>query len=310
MAKSTAFFVTSGKSIAFLNTFRDDPVFLTSKKATAFINTLDNSSVFVTSSRSLAFLNTFLSTPVFASSSQAVAFLTTVFTGTQRDLVLKIGTLDIATDQSSVTVPDDTGTYDPNDPDLNPGGYNPETEPTEQYRPKRSEVHLWTVFRLHTRTTAEGYGDNTITPSTQTPEDNPNYEYTLFLPTEVDADGNAVPIGGIYEIILIAAPLTENYTNYIGNTNLYSIASQYPGWYVTSVGALIDAAVINCIQNMRYKFLQSVMCGKCDDEYLTLYAYYVGMLEAMNVQEWARADEFYKKIKEMCASNDACSCNC
>jgi len=310
MSKSVAFFVTPGKTVAFLNTFKNDPLFITSKKTVAFLSTFDNPSVFVTPSRSVAFLNTFLSTPVFASSSQAVAFLTTVFTGTQRDLVLKIGTLDIATDQSNVTVPDDTGTYDPNDPALNPGGYNPEDAGTEEFRPKRSEVHLWTVFRLHSRTTAEGYGENTITPSTQTPEDDPNYEYTLFLPTEVDADGNAIPIGGIYEIVLIAAPLTEDYTDYIGNTNLYNIAKQYPGWYVTSVGVLIDSAVINCIQNMRYKYLQAVMCGKCDDEYPILYAYYVGMLEAMNVQEWARADEFYKKIKDVCASNDACSCNC
>jgi hypothetical protein len=50
------------------------------------------------------------------------------------------------------------------------------------------------------------------------------------------------------------------------------------------------------------------MCGKCDEEYLNFYGIYVGMLNAMEVQEWSRAVEFYEKLKEICACESVCGC--
>lgn len=309
MAKKEVFFLTPAKKQAFFTTSGSFPTFLTSPSSKAFFTTFDASPTFLSSSRSTSFLNTFLSSPTFVTSSKSVAFLTTVYTGTPRDLKPKIGTLEVATDGTFVVVPDATGEYNPAEPNENPGGYNPESEPTEQYRPKRSEVWLWTVYRIRSRSEADGYGKNTQTPSSQAEQGDVDYEYTLTLPTEINEEsGEALPVTGLYEIILIAAPNTEDYANYIGNTNLYDIAAQYPGWYVTSVGIMLDDAVANCITDMRYKYLQAVMCGKCDDTYPELYAYYVGMLESMAVYEWDRATEFYEKIKAMCTS-DECSCS-
>ena len=118
------------------------------------------------------------------------------------------------------------------------------------------------------------------------------------------------PTPNVSPLYTSSSPYTENanYADYIGNTNLYDIAAQYPGWYVTSVGIMLDDAVANCITDMRYRYLQAVMCGKCDDTYPELYAYYVGMLESMAVNEWERATEFYEKIKGMCTSEE-CSCS-
>jgi hypothetical protein len=102
---------------------------------------------------------------------------------------------------------------------------------------------------------------------------------------------------------------TAEYSQYAGLNNLYEIASQYAGWYVTSVGILIDDLLVNCITRMRYEFLQQVMCGKCPDTYLEAYAIYVGMLNAMDIQEWATAVVFYNKLKEICAATES-SCGC
>jgi hypothetical protein len=71
---------------------------------------------------------------------------------------------------------------------------------------------------------------------------------------------------------------------------------------------MVDPDVINCLNNKRYQFLQGVMCGKCDEEYLNFYGIYVGMNNAMEVQEWDRAVEFYEKLKEICACESSCGC--
>jgi len=207
MAKKEVFFLTPAKKQAFFTTSGSFPTFLTSPQSKAFFTTFEASPTFISSSRSTSFLNTFLSSPTFVTSSKSVAFLTTVFTGTPRDLKLRIGTLEVATDGTFVVVPDATGEYNPAEPNENPGGYNPESEPTEQYRPKRSQVWLWTVYRIRSRSDADGYGKNTQTPSSQAEQGDVPYEYTLTLPTEINEEsGEALPITGLYELILIAAP--------------------------------------------------------------------------------------------------------
>jgi len=102
---------------------------------------------------------------------------------------------------------------------------------------------------------------------------------------------------------------TAEYSTYRGMTNLYEIAEQYIGWYVDSVGILVDDDLINCIVRMRYEFLQQVMCGKCPDDYLETYGIYVSMMNAITIKEWASAVTLYNKLKEMCAASDS-SCGC
>ena len=103
---------------------------------------------------------------------------------------------------------------------------------------------------------------------------------------------------------------TASYTDYEGIDDLYEIAKQYPGWYVGSTGLVVDEQLINCLSRMRYEYLQSVMCGKCDESYLHTYSLYVGMLNAMEVGEWLLAVDFYDKLKVICAEQDESSCGC
>jgi hypothetical protein len=103
---------------------------------------------------------------------------------------------------------------------------------------------------------------------------------------------------------------TASYADYRGVANLYEIAKQYPGWFVGSAGLLVDALLINCLSRLRYEFLQGVMCGNCDEEYLHTYSLYIGMLNAMEAGQWLIAVDFYNKLKVICAERDASSCGC
>ena len=103
---------------------------------------------------------------------------------------------------------------------------------------------------------------------------------------------------------------TASYADYRGLDNLYEIAKQSPGWFVTSAGLLVDELLINCLSRLRYEFLQGVMCGRCDEGYLHTYSLYVGMLNAMEVGEWLLAVDFYNKLKVICAEQDGSSCGC
>lgn len=303
-----AFFNTQSRSTSFLTTTVNSPVFLTGGTATAFMGTLGTTPIFLTGGSSVSFFNTLGTAPIFLTSNKKVMFIVTPNTGTTKDLVLKIESLEINTDQTQITLTDGTGTYDPLNPTLDPGGFNPETEPTNPYRPKRSQVYLWTVYKLRSRTNSQGYGNNTQTPATQTEKTNVPYIYTLTMPTESISNVN-VSIKGIYEMIMIAAPVGESYANYVGNVNLADIAATYPNWYVTRAAILVDPDLINCLNNKRYAFLQSVMCGKCNEEYLEFYGIYVGMLNAMDVGEWDAANEYYDKLKTICTEIN-CKDNC
>lgn len=103
---------------------------------------------------------------------------------------------------------------------------------------------------------------------------------------------------------------TALYADYRGLDNLYEIAKQSPGWFVTSAGLIVDELLINCLSRLRYEFLQGVMCGRCDEGYLHTYSLYVGMLNAMEVGEWLLAVDFYNKLKVICAEQDGSSCGC
>jgi hypothetical protein len=203
--------------------------------------------------------------------------------------------LTINTDQTQIDVTDGTGTYNAT---TNPTGYNPESSVFDPLRPKRSALYLWTVYRIKSDKTNPNL---TLGPDTQPDQAEAPYEYSLSLP--VDEDGNVIT--GLYELFLVGAPITETYTP---GLEYVSLATQN-GWFLASSGIMVDSFVQNCLNRMRYEFLQSVMCGKCNEDYLEVYAMYVGMLNAMESGEWTTATEIYEKLKEICSAQEI-SCNC
>lgn len=297
-------FRTQGTATSFISTTNSVPIFLSASRSVRFLSTVSNSPLFLTTSKKEVFVTTTNSSPLFLTASQSVVFLVTPDTSTTKLLVPKIGTLTFDTEQTYAEVPDATGEYNAS---TNPGGYNPAGDPPVSGRPARGEVFLWTVYRIWSKPESEGYGVNTQTPDAQAEEADDPYTYTLTFPTE-EVESEAVPIRGIYEIIMMAVPDTLSYNDYVGNTNLATMAEEFPNWYVTSVGVMVDPEVVNCLNKKRYQFLQGVMCGKCDEEYLNFYGIYVGMNNAMEVQEWDRAVEFYEKLKELCACVSDCGC--
>jgi hypothetical protein len=302
MAAFQIVFRTSGFAKAYVSTVSNNPFVITSGAASAFFTTTATFPVAYTAPNSVAFFATTSNNPIVKTAGQAVAFVVTPNPNTPKELILKIGTLDFDASGLFVNVPDATGEYVAV---TNTGGYNPEADTTNPYRPKRSQVNLWTVYRIWD---VVGYGDETQTPDSQAEQNDVDYVYPLYFPTEVVASED-VPINGIYEIILIAAPIGEDYIDWIGNTNLYDVADQYPDWYVTSVGVMVDQAVLNCLNRRRYEFLQEVMCGRCDEGYLEFYSEYIGMLSAMEIQDWPTAIDFYNKLKTQCSeTNSSCGC--
>lgn len=294
-------FRTSGAAKAFVNTAGSVPIVLTSGASRAFFTTTANFPVVYTSPTKSAFFVTTSNAPIVKTSGTAVVFVVTPDPNIPRELVLKIGTLEFDTNQTTVDVPDATGEYDAT---TNPGGYTPEADSTNPYRPKRSQVNLWTVYRIW-----NVYGNDTQTPVSQAQQNDDPYTYTLTFPTE-EVNNEAVVIRGIYQLILIASPIGEDYADYYGNPNLADIAAQLPDWYDTSVGVMVDDIVTNCLNRKRYEFLQGVMCGKCDGDYLLFYSDYVGMLAAMEVQDWPTAIDLYNKLKNQCSGDLNSSCGC
>jgi hypothetical protein len=304
MAAFQVFFRTSGFAKVFINTSESVPVVATSPASRSFFATTANFPVVYSSGKKVSFFATTSTTPIVQTAGTAVVFVVTPDLNTPRELVLRIGTLEFDTNQTTVNVPDATGEYNAT---TNPGGFNPESASTLPFRPKRSQVNLWTVYRIWD---VPGYGSDTQTPVSQADQSEVPYIYTLTFPTQT-VNNETVVISGIYELILIAAPLAEDYTaDYFGNPNLANDAAQLPDWYVTSVGAMVDPVVTNCLNRKRYEFLQGVMCGICDGDYLLFYSDYVGMLAAMEVQDWPTAIDLYNRLKNQCSGDSNSSCGC
>lgn len=303
------FLTTVSKKVSFLNTVEYTQVFQAGNAATIFLNTNGQDSVFLTgNAKTISFITQPL-VPVFVTTNRKVMFMTTPDPNAPKELQPKQGPLVVNSDQTTITITDATGTYDPNDPTLDPGGFNPESASFDPERPKRSAVKLWTVYKLHSNK-EEQFGDSTVSPSDQAEQNDDPYTYTLTLPTEL-IDNEAVTLRGLYEIILIAAPFAEQWADWQGNVNLASVATTYPNWYIGSTPIMVDPEVTNCLNKMRYKFLQGVMCGKCDDEYFNTYGIYVGMLNAMEVGEWDAAVEYYDRLKAICLDMECgSSCGC
>lgn len=102
---------------------------------------------------------------------------------------------------------------------------------------------------------------------------------------------------------------TVPYDSVKGLASLYDMGEQYPGWFVTSAGLVVDEDIINCLTRMRWEFLESVMCGNCTEGYLEAYSVYVGMINAMEAGKWDVAVGFYDRLKAICSEyQTACGC--
>jgi hypothetical protein len=202
--------------------------------------------------------------------------------------VIRNGDFVFSTNYASVTLSDTTGEYNA---DTNPNGYQPPLDPPDANRPYRSDLKLWTIYRIKTSTTP----DQIIFPTSQANESEPEYTYSLETPTS-----------GIYELILVGAPDAENYEDW-QQENLVDYAKSQTDWFVNSTWVSIDANLDNCLINMRWAFLESIMCGNCDTSYLEFYADYVAMYYAMQIQSDVAMD-LYTKLTNYCSKSGDCGC--
>lgn len=234
MGVAQVVFRTQGEAISFINTTNSVPVFISSGVATSFLSTFAPTSVFLTGSVQQAFLSTSVNFPTFITSSESVAFFDTADRNSAKLLKPKIGDIGVATGYTYIMVPDATGNYS----STNSGGYNVLPNPFNAARPYRDNVALWTVYRIWNVSKSK-----TISPDSQDPQYNLNYEYQLFIPTQENANGEQEIIRGIYEIILIAAPYFNESDS--GGTYLQHSTTESTGYIVKGTDTTFTDANTN-----------------------------------------------------------------
>ena len=288
------FATTAGINRTFPVTVSSNPFFETSKEAAAFSSTITANAFFESSAVANAFARTVGDIALFATYGIKIVLPTVLPEDTSKTLKLKIGELDVASDFSTVTIVDATGEYNAT---TNPGGYNPEAASFDIDRAKRSEVKLWLAYRLWTSTEVP----NTVFPSPADPDTIP-WEYVLPI------EGN-----GVLQLFMIAAPFGKSFGDLeaLGNS-VFEYATQQVEWFATAAPLPADQDIINCLNRARYAFLESVMCGNCDEGYLELYSKYVGALNAFEVgteDSYKEGMALFDEIREECNKLD-CNCNC
>ena len=294
MGYKIAFATTAGIKNVFPAVPVSNSFFETSGIATAYPTTIVGNPFFETSSVKFAFSNTVTQNAFFQTSGTTVVFATVIGADTSKLLELKFGPFEIDSNYATATLVDNTGTYDA---ETNPGGYNPEDAVTDPNRAKRSEVKLWLAYRVWTDTNVP----NVVFPTPVDPTET-NWEYVL-------------PIDefGVYQYFLIASPVDKTFEDVAARGNsIFDFAYDYPEWYATNGGVIIDPDVTNCINRSRYSFIESVMCGNCDEDYLALYSKYIGALSAFEIgtnDAYIQGMTLIQQIREDC-NKIGCSCNC
>jgi hypothetical protein len=229
---------------------------------------------------------------LFSTSAYTPTFVVTPDLNTSQQLVLQINPdIGLATDCSTVTIEDGTPTYNPAT-DENPTGYNPEGATDSATRAKRSQLDLWFCMRPWT---AAGAGE-TIFPTTQDGDLIP-WMFTEPLPSQ-----------GIYQIFMIGAPVGTDYNLYKLNT-LPEFAENATGWYVTSLGAVLDCGYINCFNTKRRNYLNGVKCGNCDKSFIAFSATADNMRAALNLLDFPLAISYFDELEKECAKI-GCKCGC
>jgi hypothetical protein len=288
------FATTAGVKRVFPSTSVSNSFFETSVVKSIFPTTTFNQPFFETSGVKYAFPTTAYNNPFFETSGLTRVFPVVLTDDTSKLLKLNFGSFDLSSDYSTIGLADNTGEYNS---ETNPGGYNPEADPTDPNRAKRSEIKLWLAYRIWKDTNAP----DTLFPSPVNPDLNP-WEYTLPIEEQ-----------GVYQMFMIASPTDEVFEDVEGKGNsIFQYAKQDIGWYSTTGLAIVDEELINCLNRSRYAFLESVICGDCDEGYLELYSKYIGVLSAFEIatdEAISQGMALIAEIKDECNKLD-CNCNC
>lgn len=270
------------------------PFFETSGVKTTFPVIPSESPFFETTGFKSIFPITISTNPFFATTGVKQIFPVTQSLDTSKLLKLRFGTFDLASDYVTVTAYDATGEYSSS----NPGGYNLPDDPDDENRAKRGQVDLYLAYRIWENSTTI---PNVVFPVDTNPTLNP-WEYTLPIETK-----------GVYQFYIIAAPVGTPYADVYGRgDSIFDFAANEPGWYSTTAPMIIDDEVFVCINRKRYQFLESVMCGDCDNKYLEMYGLLVGALNAFDIgttDAYQQGMAMIEKLKEECAAEN-CNCNC
>jgi len=288
MAWYSAFTKTSSVSNAFLTTTGRQTLFVCGGTTSAYTVTPGRQTFFPTGGKAEVFAITTPDIGFLITNGIYTVFTTTVPAEPDKLLKLQNGDFVFATNYTSVTISDTTGDYNEQ---TNPGGYQPPLDPPDPNRPYRSDLKLWTIYRIKTSTAP----NQLIFPTSQYSEIEPEYTYVL-----------ETPIQGVYELIMVGAPVAEDYANW-QQDNLVDYAKSQIDWFVTSSWVLIDANLDICLINMRWAFLESIMCGNCNTTYLEFYADYVALYYAMQIQSNTAID-LYTKLINYCNKNGNCGC--
>ena len=291
MAWYSAFTRTGGISNAFVSTTGRQTLFVCGGTYSAFTAITGGQVYFNSAGIAVAFAATTQNAVFPLTANISRAFTTTVQPPPDKLLRLQIGDFVLSTDYTSIDITDITGVYNVT---TNPYGYTPAGDPYDPNRPRRSDLKLWTVYRVITSSAPE----DLQFPTSQAEQSDPDYTYSLTIPER-----------GVYDLIMIGAPDTENYANW-QQDNLFGYANSQDNWFATSQWLTIDPDLDICLANYRWRFLQSVMCGDCDTSYLAFYADYVALFYANQVQNTIVAQDLYTKLTAFCSGSDCGCCGC
>ena len=291
MAWYSAFTRTGGISNAFISTTGRQTLFVCGGTYSAFTAITGGQVYFNSAGVAVVFAATIQSAVYPVTGGISNAFTTTVQPPPAKLLRLQIGDFVLNTDYTSIDIADITGEYNAA---TNPYGYTPAGDPYNPNRPRRSDLKLWTIYRVITSTTST----DLQFPTSQTEQSDPVYTYSLTIPES-----------GVYDLIMIGAPDTEDYANW-QQPNLFDYANSQDNWFATSQWMTIDPVLDICLINYRWAFLESVMCGNCDTSYLAFYADYVALFYANQVQNEAVVDALKLKLTAFCSGSNCGCCGC
>lgn len=286
----SVFTKTGGISKAFTTTSGSQTLFVCGGDYSAFTTTSGSHLYFASAGNPMAFVITTPNNMIFPLIAGLYSAFTTVVQNEPTKLLqIKNGDFDFNTDYTTISLADITGVYDAQ---TNPGGYQPPLDPPDPLRPYRSDLKLWTIYRIKT----SDLPDEINFPTSQANESDVDYTYTLTIPEN-----------GVYEIMMIGAPSINNYEDW-QQDNLFDYAKSQPEWFATSQWITIDPELDKCLNNGRWAFLESIMNGSCDPTYLEFYADYVALYYANQIQSNTAID-LYNKLINYCRASGSCGCS-
>ena len=292
MAEATTFAATAGVSITQAQTADNQAPFTVAGVADIFGQTQSKDVFSQSASVGVAFGQTQSNFTFSKTAAFTPYFFVTPDPNAPQSLVLQISQeIGLATDCSTVTISDGTPTYDP-DTEANPTGYNPESATVDPLRPKRSALDLWFCMREWTK---DGVGE-TIFPTTQDGDLTP-WTFTQPLINQ-----------GIYQLFMIGVPVGTDYAIYQLQT-LPEYAANTPGWFVASVGAVLDCGYINCFNTKRRNYLNGIKCGKCDKGFQKFAGKNDSMNAALALLDFPLAIGYFDELEKECAKI-GCKCGC